>query len=341
MAINKHINKKSTGRLPGKQRNIELNGGLPKDWVKTLPKAIKDDGTQKETAYFFAVVSTWQDADIIGANVRNLLAQGVSRVYILDNDSSDGSVEAAMSAGAHHAHVYSTKMYDDDLRCKLQNEIAAEITEQEFFDAGSNLWWIFLDADEFPAAPKGYRVLDYLETTNPSINLVGANAIDLYPTEPNQYINGEHPAKCMGQGVWRRGGISRYCECGHWKHPIVRYRNGKCDVLMSRGCHAPGIAPDSQTQLVEPDWDIVLFHAPIRREEETRSRLKQLCATRRAEWDNHVTRNNGAIKRFKSLDFIYTQQWHKVELPHTQLYGRPVTGITLYDWHVLAPNIKV
>ena len=48
----------------------------------------------------FAVLGTWMEADIVEATVANARAQGCERVYVVDNGSSDETVEAARSAGA-------------------------------------------------------------------------------------------------------------------------------------------------------------------------------------------------------------------------------------------------
>ena len=42
----------------------------------------------------FAVVKTWMDEDIIEATVRNAFAQGVDRVFLVDNASTDSTVDS-------------------------------------------------------------------------------------------------------------------------------------------------------------------------------------------------------------------------------------------------------
>ena len=47
----------------------------------------------------FGLVGTWFEADIIEATVRNAFAQGCERVFIIDNESPDDTVERAVAAG--------------------------------------------------------------------------------------------------------------------------------------------------------------------------------------------------------------------------------------------------
>lgn len=319
----------------GMIRHKALNGGAPQGWRKAFSSAepTQRDGSPPPTLY--AVVSSWYEADVIGSTVRNCFAQGCSRVYLLDNASPDDTVAVATKAGATVAEVYATDKYDDDLRTQLQNDLVKRVTEAERLP---DLWWLTLDADEFPCVAGG-TVLSALTGLPRRVRVVGGNAIDLYPTGPDQYRVGEHPAACMPYGVWRRGGINRYCECGHWKHPLARYLDGRWDVAQSRGCHHPAVPPVGPPRLIEPDFHVHFFHAPLRRREHAEARLRALCESGRCEWDDHVTGSNGAVKRWRSLEHVYAGRWDKVELPHTQMYGRPVTGIALYPWRVLAPEL--
>ncbi len=45
----------------------------------------------------FAVVKTWMDEDIIEATVRNAFAQGVDCVFLVDNASTDSTLDRAAS----------------------------------------------------------------------------------------------------------------------------------------------------------------------------------------------------------------------------------------------------
>src|SRR5215208_6033762 len=64
----------------------------------------------------FAVLGTWTEADIVEATVANARVQGCERVYVVDNGSSDDTVEKARSAGAILARRFATVRYDEELR---------------------------------------------------------------------------------------------------------------------------------------------------------------------------------------------------------------------------------
>lgn len=329
--------------LPGLQRHRELNGGAPPGWQAMQPKGLpvpKEEGA--DPPRLMAIVSTWYDSDVIGATVRNCFAQGCERVYLLDNDSPDDTVKVAEAAGATVAQVYKTQFYDDDLRIRHQNELIRRVVEQE---KAADLWWLALDGDEFPTGIKGEPLVDSLTGLSKKVRLVGSNFIDLYPIAGHHYEVGKHPAACMTMGSWRRGGINRYCQCGHWKHAAVRYFEGRYHLAHNRGNHAVttsgtaaggGLVDSPRIMgLYEADFDCTMFHAPIRGEEHSRARLKALCTTGRNTWDDHVTAGHGAVKRWQSLDDVYAERWDKINIPHTQMFGRSVRGIALYPWRVL------
>lgn len=340
----------------GMRRHHEMNGGAPKGWnsVWPIPRAAKP-APNAPAPTIYAVISTWFDEDIVAANVRNCFAQGASKVFILDNASPDNTVANAKAAGAHISNIYETEKYDDDLRIHLQNEIIRLETEKSGI---SDLWWFVLDSDEFPASLDGRPLSNSLRGLPEDIRLLGCDFIDLYPYGDNretQYEPGRHPAECMTHGMWRRGGIRKcqgtkwFCQCGHWKHTLIRMLNCRRDIAHNRGNHTVTIPPKdggiqgatiAQSRIVdhsifEPDFEYVTFHAPMRSKEHMLKRLSALCGTGRSSWDEQVIRGQGAVKRFRALDHVYSGDWHLVEFPHSQVYGRDITGICLYPWRTL------
>ena len=315
----------------------QLNSGAPDSWSRSLIQTSDKQSVEAREVVLNAVISTWNDADIIGASVRNCFREGCDRVFILDNDSSDGSVEEAIKAGAKIAEVYSTAIYDDDLRIRKQNTIIKNITEEQ---RSPEMWWMALDADEFPCG-KGQAIVEMVSKLDRQIRAVGSDAIDLYPTEGCLYEIGKHPAECFKYGINRRETAGVYCVRGHYKHVLFRLDDGVFDIAQTRGNHT--LACRDKKLIFEGRESITLFHAPYRRYEETSARLKLLCggssSTRRSKMDDQVTGDNGSIKRWKTLEHVYAGEWDRVEIPHTQLYGRPVVGIALYPWRVLAPGL--
>jgi hypothetical protein len=321
-----------------------MNGGAPAGWKTHFPIMRPDDLLRTPScAKVYAIVSSWFDGDIIEATVRNCFQNGCEKVFLLDNDSPDDSVKNASKAGAEVAEVYRTEYYNEDLRIKKQNEFVRSVVERENHE---ELWFVFLDADEFLTGWQGEPFAHSLRRVPPQFRTVGSNAIDLYPSGDERYIIGEHPAKCMSKGMFRQAGRWRRHERGCWKHVPLLYRNGVYDIAQCRGNHAPSLPPNAPL-VFEPDWGLWIFHAPIRREEDARRRLRALCAKgsgvgdkHRSAGDDQVTGGHGAIKRFRSLDAIFRQDWANIEQPHSQIYGRTVLGVTLYPWRKIAPELS-
>lgn len=326
--------------IPGRQRSRELNHGAPAGWHLIKPKLspLQTDRTDKPLVY--AIISTWHDGDIIAATVKNCFENGCTRVLVLDNASPDNSVEAAKAAGAEIAEVYQTEYYDDDLRIRKQNNIIKEIVEKE---KNRELWFVTLDADEFPSGINGEPFRDTLGRLPGPIRTIGSNAIDLYPTGDERYEIGDHPATCFSQGINRTAKFA--CPQHHWKHVAIRYFNGLYDVAQSRGNHYPAM-PTKTASILEPKIELPIFHCPMRNYEDAKARLTALCGKQndfgyhRSAGDDDAIGGQGAIKRFKSLEAIYAQKWHEVELPHSQMYGRQIVGICPYPWRVLNPSLN-
>jgi hypothetical protein len=321
------------------QRSRDLNFGSPAGFLHSPParQAIDPRNPSGIPITLYAVIGTWFEADIIEATVRNCFVNGCSKVFIVDNASPDDTCAVAERAGAVIARTYQTDYYDEDYRLRIMNEVMQEATER---DKHPCLWWLSLDADELPCGPHGEKVIDYLATIDANVNCIGANAIDLYPTEPPYYVPGKHPADCMDKGMWRRG-WHWCCATHHWKHPLLRQDNGFYGLGQGRGSHQP-FRHRNHGPAIEPHSEIVMFHAPLRSKEIAVARLNALCVKKpelggnyRSVGDDHNTGGNGAIKRWRSLEHIYAGEWDRVELPHAQAYGRNITGISLYPWRRL------
>ena len=56
------------------------------------------------------------EADVVEACVRNALAQGCDEVFLVDNDSSDDTVEIATRAGATLTASFATEVYNETMR---------------------------------------------------------------------------------------------------------------------------------------------------------------------------------------------------------------------------------
>ena len=309
---------------PGLRRNKELNCGAPQSYRLSPVITVPMNLVEPHEVVLYATISTWYDADIIEAAVKNCFWNGCDKVFLIDNASPDNTVEVATRAGAIVAHSYETEFYDDDLRMLLQNTFCKTQVESEKLPS---VWWLNLDSDEFPCGRNGEPLKKTLSTLPRFCRTLGFNFVDLYPVKDEVYCPGRHPAEVMAWGMRRYGGVCRYGSgCNHWKHSILRYDNGVFDTYQHRGCHAPS-QPTTMLPIHELKETFWMFHAPFREQETTFNRLKALCSNGRTTLDDQVTNSQGAIKRWQSLEAVYKGAWDKVDIPHTQMYGRAVKGV--------------
>lgn len=108
-----------------------------------------------------AVCTTLNEADIIGATLAHLYAEGVGNVYIADK-STDGTRDVLAQ--------FPCRVYDDNEPCHRQPYWTAKLAQQAFEDGAD--WVIPFDADEFWIAP-GSTLADVF-------SLVPANVGKLY-----------------------------------------------------------------------------------------------------------------------------------------------------------------
>lgn len=129
-----------------------------------------------------ALVAAYNEADVVGAVVRDLIAQGVS-VYFLDDGSTDGTVDAVaplLGNGVVQierlgAAGSSPERFEWERILRRKEQLAAE------FDAD---WFIHHDADEFRESPwRGVSLADGIALVDRlGYNAVDALSLDFWPT---------------------------------------------------------------------------------------------------------------------------------------------------------------
>jgi hypothetical protein len=264
----------------------------------------------------FAIVGAWMEGDVIAATVRNAFAQGCERVYLVDNDSPDDTVKEALSAGAVLAERFRTEQYDENLRLEVMNRVVQTVSNGE---KGDHIWWLWLDADEFPHGPNGSTVFEFLGQIDRRFRIVGARFINHFPSSRLAYVSGFHPLDFQPLCEEHRFG----CSLGHRKHPLQRFdRLGK-RILCNRGFHT---ARSEERPLLEPSAPIFLHHFPYRNYEITKQRLTELCGkdfAGRSRVKSGDDAADGMIPRFQSLEAVYRGDWQ-----HVRNY-RPETGYSV------------
>lgn len=257
---------------------------------------------------FFAVVKSWMDEDIIEATVRNIQAQGVDQVYVVDNGSTDATAVRATRADAIVAEVYQSDMFEERLAQALMNAVVAR---ESLRSGAEHVWWIYMDCDEFPEGPDGLLVREYLETLDRRFRIVGAKYANHLPDGKPEYIPGFHPIDFQplfySLVPWFRP------PCGHWKHSLQRFdRHGAFIQCEGGAHHATGGLKGCRT---EPELGITTHHFQYRDEAVTRAKLELICGpgSTRSDW----MRTRGIAnfdQRARSLDAVYSQRFGDVEL---------------------------
>ena len=230
-----------------------------------------------------AVLCVWNEEDVIAATVRHAFAQGCTGVFIVDNASSDGTVAAAEAAGAVLAASFDSKYFNEDLKVTYLNEVVRRWNEQHNPESA---WWLFADADEFPALDGGLRILDFLEGLDPAIRGVQGYLFNHLPTHQPYLAAGRHPADFMPLCSKTWGG----------KVPLLRYDRGRPHLWSIGGAHDV-VTHGEALPVVQGALQI--HHFPHRKPESTFARLKKLVfrnedGTSRSDWHDNFLRQVGA-----------------------------------------------
>jgi len=273
---------------------------------------------------FFAVLGTWMEEDVVEATVRNAFAQGVEAVYVVDNASTDATVEQAVGAGATFVESFHTKLYEERIRILLMNGVVARMS---LASGADHVWWLWLDADEFPEGPAGMTIVEYLRTLDRRFRLVGSTYYNHFPTEKPEYIPGFHPIDFQPMCERYTSKHVHHCRQPHWKHPLQRFDSEGPFILAGGGFHTGTLR--TRDPLSEPTGGIITHHVGYREESSARSRLELLCGMSARNASNDAIGNRTIQRRFDSLDAVYRKDWARVN----NLRGdEPMYGVHPEPW---------
>lgn len=273
---------------------------------------------------FFAVLGTWMEQDVVEATVRNAFAQGVEELYLVDNASTDATVEQAVAAGATLAEIFDTAVYDERIRILLMNSVVAR---RSFASGADHVWWLWLDADEFPEGPDGMTIAEYLATLDRRFRVVGSTYYNHFPAEEPQYIPGFHPLDFQPLCERYLPLRQRFCNQTHWKHPLQRFDRQGPFLMAIDGFHTASLR--TKDPVLEPAGGIVTHHVQYRDEPATRARMELLCGGPARNDFNDSLGHRTIQRRFDSLEAVYAQRWDGV---NNQRGEEPMLGVHPTPW---------
>lgn len=271
----------------------------------------------------YAVITAWCEEDVIASTVANAFAQGCDRVFIVDNESPDETLAIALSVGAEVGSVYHTAFDDQNRRLAEVRRVIERVSTEV---GAPHIWWLTIDADEFPHGPLGLTLRQYLDGLDRRFRLVGARVFNHYPSGEPAYAAGHHPLdfQPLCQEV-RQAWCSRY----HWKHPLLRWDRDGPPLLPGNGFHR--MAPAGR-RLDEPIDATFLHHFQFRERSTTQRRLERLCRAAegkaRASLEEAMGPPSSAARRLDSIDDVYGGRWDRVPSP-LKVGAR---GVTLSPW---------
>ena len=308
----------------------------PPPWLRRRIAAWQVDGpgpgpaspSARAGPLIHAVVGVWDEEDIVYALVEHLHAQGVDRVLVIDDESEDATAHEAAAAGAEVLRMPSAGAYSEALRTQRFSDVIAARTE----DAGGDVWWLVLDADDFPRGPDGTTLRQLVEDAPTWVDVVGARVLDHVPALSGQYVARRPPLEYFPHARWFR---RAFCPRGHWKHPLMRVRRAG-DVVPLPGHHAVGTGDGRRAR--EHEATLLMHHFPLRARGRTEARLRRAMAPggRYAESPDGFT--HGRLRdRLQALDHLYAGRY---ELVASGFCGDPLLGIEVCDWRELVGPLE-
>jgi hypothetical protein len=309
------------GRAPSLVRRVLRRGGraVPPEIVpssrgrarigsRTIGWVSAEDNPSKadplESFRFFAVLDTWMEEDVVAATVANCFQQGCERVYLVDNDSPDRTVEKALEAGAVLGRSFHTERFD---KLEKMRQMHAVVDEVSMAEGVEHIWWLWLDADEFYRGPGGLTLREYLTALDSRFRIVGGRFFQHFPSGEPTYLEGCHPLDF--QPLCFETPLPN-CELGHARHSLQRWDRDGPPITCHDGFHTAECAG----RILEPTLPVLFHHFPFRDEAVTRRRLGLLAGTDGGP--NRIARVPDAAfhmqLRLHSLDAVYGRRWQEV-----------------------------
>lgn len=295
-------------------------------WVQRVsdPAAPSASAGATEATRLYALLGTWNEADIVYATIRNAFEQGAQRVFVVDDESDDDTCSEAEAAGAEVIRFRNEGWFDDAAKMARFRDVINEQTRL----AGTEIWWLIIDADEFVVGPDGTTIVDFIGRLDPRVDVVGCRVLDHYPSGETDYVPRTDPVAVQPLARWRNHPC---CPWGHWKHSLVRVREPD-SVHVLPGYHRH---QSREGTMIEPEQSLLLHHIQFRNRVDIEQKLDRAYAPggRLAGRSTYYS----SRLRYQSLDLVYRQQWHSIR---SVFPGGPRYGIRLEPWQSLVPETE-
>lgn len=272
----------------------------------------------------YGLCMAWNEDDVIYATVRNLLRQGVDKVFVIDDESDDRTADEAQAAGATVLRDRSDGTFDERRRTARISQVIDEQTRE----TGTAVWWVVVDADEFPAGPGGSTIRELARRLPPRVDTVGSRVLEHYPGKLSAPLPRHHPIDQLPNACWHD---NPSCPAGHWKHQMFLLRRpGEIQVMPGRHTIA---APRERKPVIEGTPSLLMHHFPLRGRERARQHLASARPDSGQYGKSAVSfRNQRLANRARLLDLAYQEKYDS--LPNT-FPGQRKLGNQVRDWRTL------
>ncbi|GAA1583682.1 hypothetical protein GCM10009678_77900 [Actinomadura kijaniata] len=278
----------------------------------------------RERPLIFGLCQAWNEDDVIYATVRNLFGQGVDEVFVIDDGSDDDTAAEAAAAGATVLRQPAGGAFNEVRR----TERIARVIDERTASAGRPLWWIMVDADEFPRGPGRSTIRELVGTLAPEVDTVGSRVLEHYPSRSSAPEPRHHPIDELRMA---RPYLNPACPAGHWKHQLLHVR-APGDLRFRMGRHTIAAPPDRRP-VVESRSSLLMHHFPLRGRERTERRFRQATARsgRYGAGSDKLVGQRTEL-RLRMLELAYEE---KYELMPAMFPGQRNIGFPVHDWREL------
>ena len=265
----------------------------------------------------FAIVGTWMEADVIEATVRNAFTQGLrSSLPRRQRQSRRHRRQRRSRRRGAGPSVLDPTRHDEGARIRIMNEVVNEVSST---DGSRHIWWLWLDADEFPHGPRG---LTHSRVPGSARRLVPdrRNPLPQPLPEPRP---GVHPRLSSARLPTARGGADRaevLAVASQASAPTLRPRRRARDHSASPASTGHRVPNDRSSNRPTRSFSTT---PPIGTRRRRFRRLVGLFSSSPALQPADPADSPAMIARLRSLDAVYAQDWDAVDISLAPGLKRP------------------